>query len=142
QKSRSHRPDPRPPATIPANLFAWKGLAMLEPKASRPHWPDALQNPPKDLSGLKPWHWAFERLEKSHNYWIATTRPDGRPHLMVLWGIWWRGAFWFSTGPRTRKARNSAAGPTLSSAPKRRTKPSSSKALPKKSKTAPFGSNS
>ncbi len=84
---------------------------MLEPKASRPHWPDALQNPPKDLSGLKPWHWALERLEKSHNYWIATTRPDGRPHLMVVWGIWWRGAFWFSTGPRTRKARNIAADP-------------------------------
>src|SRR2546430_15881287 len=37
------------------------------------------------------------------------------------------------TSPTTR---------TLSSAPKRRTKPSSSKALPKKSKTAPFGSNS
>src|SRR5437016_13689711 len=84
---------------------------MPEPKASRPHWPDALQNPPKDLSGLKPWRWALERLEKSHNYWIATTRPDGRPHLMVVWGIWWREAFWLSTGPRTRKAKNIAADP-------------------------------
>jgi len=26
--------------------------------------------------------------------------------LMVIWGIWWKNAFWFSTGPRTRKARN------------------------------------
>ncbi len=84
---------------------------MIEPKASRPHWPDAFQNPSKDLSGLKPWNWGLERLEKSHNYWISTTRPDGRPHLMIVWGVWWQDAFWFSTGPRTRKARNIAADP-------------------------------
>ena len=28
---------------------------------------------------------------------------------MVVWGLWWDNAFWFSTGPRTRKARNIAA---------------------------------
>ncbi len=86
---------------------------MLEPKASRLHWPDALQNPSNDLSGLKPWPWALERLGKSHNYWIATTRPDGRPHLMLVWGIWWQDAFWFSTGPRTRKAKNIANDPNI-----------------------------
>jgi len=84
---------------------------MVEPKVSRPHWPDGVQNPSKDLTGLKPWSWALERLEKSHNYWISTTRPDGRPHLMIVWGIWWQDAFWFSTGPRTRKAKNIAADP-------------------------------
>ena len=82
---------------------------MLEPKSGRPHWPDALQSPSEDLTCLKPWLWALERLEKSHNYWISTTRPDGRPHLMIVWGIWWQDAFWFSTGPRTRKAKNIAA---------------------------------
>ena len=30
---------------------------------------------------------------------------------MVVWGIWWENAFWFSTGPRTRKAKNIAANP-------------------------------
>jgi hypothetical protein len=84
---------------------------MIEPKTSRPHWPDAVKDLPKDLSGLKPWPWALERLEKSHNYWISTTRPDGRPHLMLVWGIWWNDAFWFSTGSRTRKAKNIAADP-------------------------------
>ena len=29
--------------------------------------------------------------------------------MMVVWGIWWEGAFWFSTGPKTRKAKNIAA---------------------------------
>jgi hypothetical protein len=84
---------------------------MKEPKASRPYWPDALQSPTDAMTGLKPWSWALERLEKSHNYWISTTRPDGRPHLMVVWGIWREDAFWFSTGPRTRKAKNIGAEP-------------------------------
>jgi hypothetical protein len=87
------------------------GDNMSEPKASRPYWPDALQNPPDATTGLQPWSWAVERLEKSHNYWIATARPEGRAHLMVVWGIWWEEAFWFSTGPRTRKAKNIAANP-------------------------------
>lgn len=81
----------------------------MEPKVSRPHWPDALGKPPQDNRGLKPWSWALDRLEKSHNYWISTTRPDGRPHLMLVWGIWWQEAFWFSTGPQTRKAKNITA---------------------------------
>ena len=84
---------------------------MIEPKASHAHWPDAVQTSSKDLRALKPWLWALERLEKSHNYWISTTRPDGRPHLMLVWGIWWQDAFWFSTGARTRKAKNISADP-------------------------------
>lgn len=28
---------------------------------------------------------------------------------MIVWGIWWTDSFWFSTGSRTRKARNLAA---------------------------------
>lgn len=85
---------------------------MTDPTRSRPYWPDALKHGlPESSEGLKSWPWAVERLEKSHNYWFATSRPDGRPHLMILWGVWWRDAFWFSTGRRTRKARNIAAKP-------------------------------
>ena len=84
---------------------------MLEPKPAHPYWPDALGKSLEATTGLKPWSWALERVEKSHNYWIATSRPDGRPHLMIVWGIWWQDAFWFSTGPRTRKAKNLAANP-------------------------------
>lgn len=84
---------------------------MIEPKRSRPHWPDAVQNPADQTTSLKPWSWALERLENSHNYWIATSRPEGSPHLMLVWGIWWQDAFWFTTGPRTRKAKNIVAHP-------------------------------
>ena len=58
---------------------------MTEPKASRPYWPDALQNPSDDTTGLKPWHWALERLEKSHNYLdrhVASRRPPS-PHACL-----------------------------------------------------------
>jgi hypothetical protein len=30
---------------------------------------------------------------------------------MVVWGVWWQDSFWFSTGSRTRKARNLAVNP-------------------------------
>jgi hypothetical protein len=83
---------------------------MLEPKSTHPHWPDALGKS-SDTASLKPWSWALERLQNSHNYWIATSRLDGRPHLMLVWGVWWQDAFWFSTGSRTRKARNLAGNP-------------------------------
>jgi pyridoxine/pyridoxamine 5'-phosphate oxidase len=66
---------------------------------------------PEDRKGLLPWRWARERLEKSHNYWISTVRPEGAPHTMVVWGLWWGGAFYFSTGRKSRKARNLAVNP-------------------------------
>jgi pyridoxine/pyridoxamine 5'-phosphate oxidase len=53
-----------------------------------------------------PWSWAEQRLEGSHNYWLATVRQDGRPHLMIVWGLWHQGVFYFITGSRSRKARN------------------------------------
>jgi len=47
---------------------------------------------------LIPWSWAERRLTVARNYWIATTRPDGRPHTRPVWGVWLEGAFHFSTG--------------------------------------------
>ncbi len=58
-----------------------------------------------------PWKWAADRLKRSRQYWIATTRPNGAPHLMIIWGVWLDDSFWFSTGTASRKARNLAANP-------------------------------
>ena len=74
------------------------------PAPSRPLMPG--YGLPEGHDGLMPWSWADQRLEGSHNYWLATVRPDGRPHLMIVWGLWHGGAFYFSTGSRSRKARN------------------------------------
>jgi nitroimidazol reductase NimA-like FMN-containing flavoprotein (pyridoxamine 5'-phosphate oxidase superfamily) len=79
------------------------------PKANRPHMPG--YGLPRGQKGLLPWRWAEQRLRRSHNYWLATVRPDRRPHVMPLWGIWVDARFYFSTGGQSRKARNLAANP-------------------------------
>jgi nitroimidazol reductase NimA-like FMN-containing flavoprotein (pyridoxamine 5'-phosphate oxidase superfamily) len=80
-------------------------------KASRPHMPDYGILPADEGEGLLPWEWAAERLSISHNYLVATTRPNGRPHVMPVWGLWLDNAFYFSTGRQSRKARNLGANP-------------------------------
>jgi PPOX class probable F420-dependent enzyme len=60
----------------------------------------------KQGSGLLPWSWARERLQRSHDYWVATVRPDGHPHVMPVWGVWIDDALWFSSSRGSRKTRN------------------------------------
>jgi nitroimidazol reductase NimA-like FMN-containing flavoprotein (pyridoxamine 5'-phosphate oxidase superfamily) len=79
------------------------------PKASRPYMPG--YGVPKSAKGMLPWKWAETRLARSHSYWLITTRPDGRPHAMPLWGVWVDSAFYFSTGRQTRKAQNLTSNP-------------------------------
>jgi Pyridoxamine 5'-phosphate oxidase len=45
-----------------------------------------------------PWTWAVETLTAAQHYWIATTRPDGRPHSRPVWGVIVDEAVLFSTG--------------------------------------------
>ena len=61
--------------------------------------------------GLLAWEWALERLATSRNYWISTTRADGRPHAMPVWGVVYEGALWFGTGGV--KAQNLERDPRL-----------------------------
>lgn len=54
-------------------------------------------------SELLPWSWATERLVAARNYWIATTRANGRPHCRPVWGVWFEGVgLYFSTGSLAR----------------------------------------
>jgi pyridoxine/pyridoxamine 5'-phosphate oxidase len=61
--------------------------------------------------GLLPWSWAQQHLAAAHNYFIATASPDGKPHVMVVWGLWLDDTFYFSTSHRSRKGRNLTANP-------------------------------
>src|ERR1700688_2096792 len=81
--------------------------ANAKPRANRPHMP-GYGLPTAATAGLLPVSWAEQRLKKSHNYWITTAKPDGAPHTMVVWGLWQDGRFLFSTGSKSRKARNLA----------------------------------
>jgi hypothetical protein len=87
-----------------------KSSPKAKPRASRPHMP-GYGLPAAPATGLLPWSWAEQRLKKSHNYWITTVKPDGSPHTMVVWGLWIDGRFLFSTGSKSRKARNLAKNP-------------------------------
>jgi nitroimidazol reductase NimA-like FMN-containing flavoprotein (pyridoxamine 5'-phosphate oxidase superfamily) len=80
-----------------------------EPKATRPRIPG--YGLPKSDKGLLRWKWAADRLKRSRQYWIATTRPDGRPHVMIVWALWLDGRLYFSTGKQSVKARNLRQNP-------------------------------
>ena len=49
--------------------------------------------------------------DSASHYWIATTRPDGRPHMMAVGIVWDDGKFYLSTGAGTQKAKNLARDP-------------------------------
>ena len=75
--------------------------ATKKPKSSRIHAPG--YGFPASTKGLLPWTWAEQRLKKSHNYWITTSKPDGSPHTMVVWGLWQDGCFIFRPEPSRAK---------------------------------------
>lgn len=63
---------------------------------------------------LLPWSVVATRLEQAENYWLATTCPDGRPHVTPVWGVWIDGAFYFDGIPTALWARNIASNPAAS----------------------------
>ena len=69
---------------------------------------------PGEGSGLLPWSWAEERLTSSHDYWVTTTWPDGRPHVMPVWGMWHGSCLWFSSSGTSRKTLNLERDPRCS----------------------------
>ena len=65
-----------------------------------------------DESRTTSWDDARDRLanpEPNGHAWLATVRPDGRPHLMPVIPFWIEGALHFVAGEGTRKGRNLAA---------------------------------
>ena len=47
-----------------------------------------------------------ELLDKEEICYIATTRPDGRPHVMPIWFIYHEGKIYFETDETTTKFKN------------------------------------
>ena len=74
--------------------------------------PEREQSLLDDEKQTTPWADARKRIasrEEGQANWLATVRPDGRPHLMPLIAVWIDGAFHFLAGEGTRKAKNLAA---------------------------------
>jgi len=64
--------------------------------------------------GLLTWEWVRLCMLNSRNYWIHSTRTDGRPHAMPVWGVWLEDTVFFATARNSRKAQNLASNPNVS----------------------------
>ena len=68
-----------------------------------------------DIYGDKPipWSRALAQLDAGvgGTYWLATTRPNGRPHVAAVGALWVDGKVYFTSGATTRKSRNLAENP-------------------------------
>ncbi|MBT2407799.1 MULTISPECIES: pyridoxamine 5'-phosphate oxidase family protein [unclassified Streptomyces] len=60
-----------------------------------------------------PWQEAVALLTGAELYWLTTVRPDGRPHVTPLIGVWADGALHFCTGGEERKAKNLRTNPAV-----------------------------
>lgn len=58
-----------------------------------------------------PWAQTERSLADARLYWISTARPDGRPHVTPVVGVWHEGAVYFTTGADERKALNLGENP-------------------------------
>ncbi len=72
--------------------------------------PDGYGVPETDDDILE-WSAVEDRLESSRQFWLATTRPDGRPHVVPRWGVWVDGRFWYDGAVDTVHVKNLNAEP-------------------------------
>lgn len=85
---------------------------MSDPNADRPLMPEGY-GIPETTDGVLPWKRVERALIESVHYWVATTRPDGRPHVVPRWGVWLQDAFWYDGSPDTVHVRNLKADPRM-----------------------------
>jgi nitroimidazol reductase NimA-like FMN-containing flavoprotein (pyridoxamine 5'-phosphate oxidase superfamily) len=75
-----------------------------------------------DGYGFAPLEWArvtasldktseLDALDAAGRFWLATTGPDGRSHVMPVGIVWHDGTFYFTSGAGTQKSKNLARDP-------------------------------
>lgn len=84
---------------------------MGGPEVGRPQMPG--YGVPDSLDGALPWTWALDVMDKTKDFFVSTTRPDGRPHSMPVWGLWSNDLFVFSTAITSVKSVNLKADPRI-----------------------------
>jgi nitroimidazol reductase NimA-like FMN-containing flavoprotein (pyridoxamine 5'-phosphate oxidase superfamily) len=65
----------------------------------------------EEVAAAMSWSDAVLLLEAAELFWVSSVRPDGRPHVTPVVGVWLTGAFYFSSGPQEQKSRNLADNP-------------------------------
>jgi hypothetical protein len=96
----------------PEQSVGWEPL-MAMPAAMPERGPKGYAFPTSN-EPLLSWEEAAHRLVDARSYWLATTSPDGTPHVRPVWGVWVAECFYFDGHPHTRWARNLARDPRSS----------------------------
>jgi general stress protein 26 len=87
---------------------------MPTPTATAARFPDEYGQTPDTLTDLLAWDEVAERIAGARNYWLATLRPDGRPHLRPVDGVFVEDALCFGGSPATRWVRHLQHQPAVS----------------------------
>ena len=83
---------------------------MDSPKISRPTFPKGyVDNPASSLT----WDWVAEQLTEAKHYWLASVRPNGKPHVVPRWGAFIDNKLYYDGSPETRHARNLLGNPNV-----------------------------
>ena len=48
----------------------------------------------------------LNKLDSEKNIWVASVRPDSRPHLVPVWFAWYAGKLHLCIDPTSVKAKN------------------------------------
>jgi nitroimidazol reductase NimA-like FMN-containing flavoprotein (pyridoxamine 5'-phosphate oxidase superfamily) len=88
-------------------------LNSKNPATDRPEMEGYGIQPVGNGADLIPWSEVSRKLAEARNYWVATTRKNGNPHAMPVWGVWLDETFYFGTGADTVKARNLKHNPAI-----------------------------
>jgi nitroimidazol reductase NimA-like FMN-containing flavoprotein (pyridoxamine 5'-phosphate oxidase superfamily) len=83
------------------------GRFAVEPERERPDSPPESYGVPRTGGSFVDWSHVIERLAAAEGYWIGTVTPDGRPHVVPIWGCFVGDDLYLETGdPNTIKNRN------------------------------------
>lgn len=81
----------------------------MEPIAEQLQLPDGYGRP----TTLLAWSGVRRRLEQAEQYWLATTRPDGRPHVVPVDGVWVDDIWYFGGASQAIHQRNMRHDPRV-----------------------------
>ncbi|AUS77092.1 pyridoxamine 5'-phosphate oxidase [Actinoalloteichus sp. AHMU CJ021] len=103
----------RIPAGDAVDLLGREGVGA-PPARTEPLFGPSDASPFDDRAPLTPWVEAERWLTAASTVWLATVRPDGRPHAVPVFALWVDGALFVTLRPTSRKGRNLAANPQVS----------------------------
>lgn len=84
--------------------------SMKTPRISRPKFPEGyVDHPTASVS----WEYVVQKLTEAKDYWLCSTRPDGRPHVIPRWAVFMNGFIYYDGSPETRHARNLETNPHI-----------------------------